>query len=101
MPERIRHNRELEERKIARSRRQHPDTRYIGRKTFHRHGKIWVDNEYDGTSERLKIEFDSEAYYELLNHFPELAKYSKIAESALSMVICHEGVNYEITPPTV
>ena len=99
--ERIMYHRELEDKKYTRRVRQYADTKYIGRKTFYRHGKIWVDTEYDGQSERKKIEFGSEAYYELMNHLPELAKYSKIAKEALSMVICHEGVNYEITPPTV
>ena len=101
MSERIRRTREMEVRKSARSRMQHADTRYIGRKTFHRHRKIWVDAEYDGISERQKIEFDSETYYELLNHFPELARYSKLAKDAITMIICHKDVNYEITPPTV
>ena len=99
--ERIMHTREMEARKSARYKRQDADTKRIGRKTFYRRGKIWVDVEYDGQSERKKIEFDSEAYYALMNHLPELAKYSKIAKDALSMVICYEGVNYEITPPTV
>ena len=101
MSERIINTREMEARKSARSRMQHADTRYIGRKTFHRHRKIWVDTEYDGTSERQKIEFDSEAYYELLNHFPELARYSKLAKDAITMIICYKDVNYEIIPPTV
>ena len=96
--ERITYNRELEERKVTRSRRQYADTKYIGRKTFHRHGKIWVDSKYDGQSETQKIEFDSEDYFALMNHFPELVRYSKLS---LSMIICYEDVNYEITPPTV
>ena len=96
--ERIGYVRELEERKTARYRRQHADTKYIGRKAFHYQNGIWVDSRYDGTSERHRIEFDSEAYYELLNHFPELAKVSKLA---MTVIICHKGVNYEITPPTV
>ena len=99
--ERIRYNRELEERKNARYKRQDVNTKYIGRKTFYRRGKIWVDTEYDGQSERKKIEFGSEVYYELMIRLPELAKYSKIAKDTLSMVICHEGVNYEIMPPAV
>ena len=101
MPERIRYNQVLEERKRAQYREQHDKIKYIGGKAFHYQNGIWVDNEYDGTSERHKIEFDSEAYYELLNHFPELAKYSKIAKDAITMIICYKGVNYEIIPPTV
>ncbi len=101
MPERIKHNRELEKRKSDRYKMQYADTKYIGRKAFYRRGKIWVDTEYDGRSERKRIEFGSETYYELMNHLPELAKYSKIAKDTLSMVICHKGVNYEIIPPAV
>ncbi len=99
--ERIMYNQELEERKSARHKRQDADMKYIGRKAFHYQNGIWVDNEYDGTSERQMVEFDSEVYYELMNHLPDLAKYSKLAKGALSMIICHRGVNYEITPPTV
>ena len=99
--ERIKINTQIEERKYARYKRQDANTRYIGRKAFHRHGSMWVDIEYDGKSERKKIEFDSEDYYELMNRLPDLAKYSKLAKGALVMIICHKGVNYEITPPTV
>ena len=100
--ERIRYTRELEERKIARYKRQDAHTRHIGRKTFHRHNRIWVDNEYDGKSERKQIEFGSDEYYALMNHLPELARYAKLAKGARqSMIICHKGVNYEIIPPTV
>ena len=99
--DRIKINSQIEKDKIARSRRQNADTRYIGRKTFHRHGNMWVDIEYDGTSERQIVEFGSEAYYELMNDLHGLARYSKLAKDALTMIICYEGVNYEITPPTV
>ena len=78
--ERIRYSRELEERKYTQYKRQDADTRYIGRKAFHRHGNIWVDAEYDGTSERKQVEFGSKDFYELMNHLPELAKYSKLAQ---------------------
>ena len=99
--DRIKINSQIENDKIARSRRQNADTRYFGRKTFHRHGNMWVDIEYDGTSERQIVEFGSEAYYELMNDLRDLARYSKLAKDALTMIICYEGVNYEITPPTV
>ena len=101
IPERIRYTRELEERKIVRSKRPYDDTKHVGRKAFHCYGSMWVDSEYDGKSERKEIEFDSEAYYCLMNDLPDLAKYSKLAKGALSMIICYEGVNYEITPPKV
>ena len=99
--ERIMDHRGLEEQKYTRRKRQYADTKRIGRKTFHLQRNIWVDVEYDGQSERQEIEFDSEVYYELMKHLPDLAKYSKLAKGALSMIICHEGVNYEVIPPTV
>ena len=99
--ERIRDHRGLEDQKYTRHVIQYADTKRMGRKAFHRHSNIWVDIEYDGQSERKEIAFDSEAYYELMNRLPDLARYSKLAKGALVMIICHEGVNYEITPPKV
>ena len=99
--ERIMYNQELEARKSARYKRQYDDMKYIGRKAFHYQNGIWVDSEYDGKSERKQVEFGSENFYELMHRLPDLAKYSKLAKDALSMVICHEGVTYEIIPPTV
>lgn len=101
VPERIGYNRELEKRKSARYRMQYADTKYIGRKTFHRHNGIWIDSQYDGKSARKRIEFDSKDYYELMKHLPDLAKYSKLAKDVLSIIICYKDVNYEIIPPTV
>ena len=99
--ERIKINSQIENDKITRSRRQNANTRYFGRKAFHHHGNMWVDIEYDGRSERQIVEFGSEAYYELMNDLCGLARYSKLAKDAITMIICYKGVNYEITPPTV
>ena len=96
--ERIRYNRKLEEEKVARSRRQHADTRYIGRKTFHRHNGIWVDSEYDGKSERKQVEYGSDEYFDLMYKVQGLKNYFKLA---LAIIVCYKGVNYEITPPMV
>ncbi len=98
IPERIRYHKELEERKRARYKQQYDDTKYIGRKAFHYQDGIWIDSRYDGQSETQKIEYGSNDYQALMERMPELARYAKLA---LSMIICHEGVNYEITPPTV
>ena len=99
--ERIGVNQELEKRKHARYKIHDVHTRYIGRKTFHRHNRIWVDSEYDGKSDRKQVEFGSDEYYALMDHLPELAKYSKLAQRTISMIICYKDVNYEITPPRV
>ena len=96
--ERIRYNRKLEEEKVARSRRQHADTKYVGRKTFHRHNGIWVDSEYDGKSERKQVVYGSDEYFDLMYKVPGLKNYFKLA---LAIIVCYKGMNYEITPSTV
>ena len=87
---------DIEGRKVARARRQDDDTRHYGRKTFRRYGEIWVDTKYDGQSDRKKIEFGSGDYFNLMDLSYELAKCLKLPPP---MIICHNGVNYEITPP--
>ena len=99
--EAITRSKERERQKYLGHRIQRNDMKHIGRKTFHHHNGIWIDSEYDGKSDRKKIEFGSDEYYALMNHLPELAKYSKLAKDALSMIICYKSINYEITPPTV
>ena len=87
---------DIEGRKVARARRQDDDTRHYGRKTFRRYGEIWVDTKYDGQSDRKKIKFGSGDYFNLMDLSYELAKCLKLPPP---MIICHNGVNYEITPP--
>lgn len=97
-------SRDLEDLKITRGRVHRQHTKQIGRKTFRRirgrswKGEIWVDSEYDGRSETQKIEHNSDDYFALMRNFPEMARYAKLA---FSMIICHQGVSYEITPPKV
>ncbi len=100
-PETIRRSRERESQKYVSSKMREEGIKRSGRKTFHYQNGIWVDSEYDGRSERKKIEFGSEIYYELMNHLRELAKYSKLAKDTQRIIVCYKGVNYEITPPTV
>lgn len=86
----------IEEDKTRRHMRQYADTKYIGRKTFHHHGGIWVDTKYDRQSERKIIEYGSDEYFELVNHSNELEKCAKIG---LPMIFCYNGENYEIRLP--
>lgn len=85
----------IEFQKRHRHRIQYNDIKTFGRKSFHLHGRLWVDSKYDGQSERKKIEFGSDAYFDLVRKSYELAKCLKLSQS---MIICHDGVNYEITP---
>lgn len=85
----------LEERKYTHSRTQFDNIKSYGDKSFYLHGKLWVDSKYDGQSETKIIEFGSDAYFDLARKSNELAKCLKLSQS---MIICHNGVNYEITP---
>ena len=93
--ETIRHSMEMEELKSARSIRHADDTKYIGGKAFYKHSRMWVDTKYDGQSERKTIEFGSDEYFDLARQSIDLARCLKLSRS---MIICHNGVNYEITP---
>lgn len=86
---------EIEHRKSTRAMHQYDDTKYIGRKAFFRDGEMWVDAKYDGQSKRKTIEIDSDEYLDLANKSDELVKCLKLHEH---MIICHDGVNYEIVP---
>lgn len=93
--EAMRRSKEMKRNKEVLSRQQYNDRKTIGRKTFRRHGEIWVDIKYDGQSELKRIEFGSKEYFDLADRSYDLAKCLKLHPP---MIICHDGVNYEITP---
>ncbi len=86
---------EMKRIKEVRSRQQYNDRKTIGRKTFRRIREIWVDIKYDGQSELKRIEFGSEEYFHLADLSYDMAKCLKLHPP---MIICHNGVDYEITP---
>ena len=86
---------EIEYGKSTRVSPHHDDIKHIGRKTFHRFDGLWVDTRYDDKSDRKKIEIGSDEYFDLANESNELARCLKLDHH---MIICHNGVNYEITP---
>jgi len=86
----------MEEIRLSQYRMQDSHTKRLGRKTFDRINDKWVDFEYDGISECKVIEFNTNDFYSLMKHIPDLAKCTKIG---LPMIICHAGVNYEIIEP--
>lgn len=87
---------EIEFRRSTRAMHHYDNIKYIGRKAFQRFDGMWVDTSYDGQSERKKIEIDSDEYLDLADKSNELVKCLKLHEH---MIICHDGVNYEIIPP--
>ncbi|MDE0637692.1 MAG: VIT domain-containing protein [Candidatus Poribacteria bacterium] len=68
----------------------------VKNKTFHLREKVWVDSTHKPETETKKIEFGSDAYFELLKKEPELTKYLAIGKH---VIVCHKATCYEIHPP--
>ncbi len=68
----------------------------VKNKTFHLQDKVWVDSTHKPETKTKKIEFGSDAYFELLSKEPELTKYLAIGKQ---VIVCHKGTCYEIRPP--
>ena len=75
----LRNSEDIKYKKAVRVKLQDDDTKYFGTKAFHRHNGMWVDNKYDGQSERKKIEFGSKEYFKLAEFSHDLAKCCKNA----------------------
>lgn len=69
--------------------------RYVGAKTFLERNGVWVDTLYDREKMATrKIEFGSDAYFELLFREPELARYMAVARRVIVVI----GTNsFEVT----
>ncbi len=68
----------------------------VKNKTFHLREKVWVDSTHKSETDTTKIEFGSDAYFELLTKETELAKYLSIGKH---VIVCYKGTCYEIHPP--
>jgi len=64
-------------------------------KTFHFREGVWIDSIHKAETKTKKIEFGSEAYFELLKKEPELTKYLAIGKH---VIIFYKGTSYEIHP---
>ena len=65
-------------------------------KTFHQRDNVWIDSTHKPETKTTKIEFGSDAYFELLKKEPELTKYLAIGKH---VIVCHKATCYEIHPP--
>jgi Ca-activated chloride channel family protein len=67
----------------------------VNDKTFILQGDVWTDTAFTpDTMETQKIEFLSDAYFQLLEDKPEMAEYLAVGERVIVVI---EGVAYEIT----
>ena len=54
-----------------------------GKKSFFRKGEVWVDSEFEGKRETLKIERYSSAYFKLISLRPEISKYLALGDNVI------------------
>ncbi len=71
--------------------------RYVAGKTFELKDGVWTDTEAYQKIERpvLRLEFNSDAYFELLGLKPDLSRFLSLGEQ---VVVVFEGVRIEILP---
>ena len=54
-----------------------------GKKSFFKKGDVWVDSEFEGKRETLKIERFSTAYFKLISLKPEISKYLALGDNVI------------------
>jgi Ca-activated chloride channel family protein len=57
-----------------------------GTKTFFSKNGLWVDTEYEGKIEQMKVKRFSEAYFKLLDKFPETGKYFALGDEVVFLL---------------
>ena len=70
--------------------------RTVGEKTFLLQGDIWTDTTYEPDSmEPVEIVFLSDAYFDLLEQFPQAGEYFAIGEQ---VIVVLDGTAYQVIP---
>jgi Ca-activated chloride channel family protein len=57
-----------------------------GTKTFFNKNGLWVDSEYEGKLETIKVEGFSQAYFKLLSRVPEIGKYLALGDNVIFLL---------------
>ena len=57
-----------------------------GTKTFFNKNGLWVDSEYEGKLETIKVERFSQAYFKLLSQVPEIGKYLALGDNVIFLL---------------
>jgi Ca-activated chloride channel family protein len=58
----------------------------VGTKTFFNKNGLWVDSEYEGKLETVKVERFSQAYFQLLSRIPEIGKYFALGDNVIFLL---------------
>lgn len=67
----------------------------VKNKTFHLKDGVWVDTAHKTETKTKKIEFGSDAYFDLLKKEPDISKYLAIGKH---VIVSYKGTSYEIHP---
>jgi len=57
-----------------------------GTKTFFNKNGLWVDSEYEGELETIKVKSYSDAYFKLLSKVPEIGKYFAMGDKVIFLL---------------
>lgn len=69
----------------------------VGEKTFLMQNGVWTDTTFQpDTMTTQKVEFLSDAYFDLLLQIPELGEFFALGEQ---VIVVWDGVAYEVTAP--
>jgi Ca-activated chloride channel family protein len=58
----------------------------IGDRTFFSKNGLWVDSEFEGKTEPIKIKIFSEAYFKLLSEAPEVGRYMALGDEVIFLL---------------
>ncbi len=67
----------------------------VKNKTFHLKDGVWIDTTHKSETKTTKIEFGSDAYFDLLKKEPDISKYLAIGKH---VIVSYKGTSYEIHP---
>ena len=94
----VKASRQLQELKLGdRGGMESESIKQVGSKAFYLRDGIWVDSDYKKEMKTRKIEYASDAYFELVAKQSELRKYLAIGKR---IIVCYKGECYEITSTT-
>ena len=68
--------------------------KFVNGRAFFQNGKQWVDAKAQNATRRERIQFNSEAYFDLLKKHPEAAPWMALGQN---LVLSLDDTVYEIT----
>jgi Ca-activated chloride channel homolog len=69
-------------------------SKFVNGRAFFQNGKQWIDTKVQNATKRQRVQFNSEAYFDLLKQHPEAAPWMALGQS---VVLALDDTVYEIT----